>query len=66
MRRFKVTCIISGYTNNFDNVDNNGLCVLYENGNKNSSEQSIIRKAQRECSLCGCKLEKVIEVEEVF
>ena len=65
MRRFSVKVELSGNTNNFDNVDNNGIGVLYVDGNKRTSEKSVIASVKRIASLCSCKVEKIISINEI-
>ena len=64
-RPFAITVILSGRTKNFENGNTDGTFTFYPHGNKRTTETSALAAVKRTCTLCGCKVEKIVKIEKI-
>lgn len=63
-RPYKITVILSGRTNQIENQNADGSYTFYPYGNVKTTEKSAVAAVKRTCTLCGCKVEKIIKIEK--
>lgn len=63
-RPFKITVILSGRTNQLENQNFDGTYTFNPYGNAKTTEQSAVASVKRTCTLCGCRVEKIIKIEK--
>lgn len=63
-RPYKITVLVSGNTKQLENRNTDGSYTFAPHGNCRTTEKSAIAAVKQICALCGCKVEKIINIEK--